>query len=241
MLGAGQAAGRALARAGGRGGRGLHTFGLVFVDLDALRERLPGEQGGAGQHPRLPRHLVLLHRDLDRVHGWHERRGLPEATRPRAPRRLQPSQGRGAGSAEPSSGGAPQLRLLPPLASVRLSPFARHSRTRVHSRPAAGPHTVPISAEPQSESEGGSAQARVRGPRSPRDHPALGALRPALHARVQPAAPHPSRYGERRTDRPPRVADPSGPQLRGQDPTPPPGNPSHEDHRAHWVPPPLPQ
>lgn len=51
----------------GSGGRGwgLHTFGLVFVDLDALREWLPREQGGAGQHPGLPSHLVLLHRDLD--------------------------------------------------------------------------------------------------------------------------------------------------------------------------------
>lgn len=96
-----------------RGGGGARTFGLVLVDLDALREELPGEHGGAGQHPGLPRHLVLLHRDLHRVHGWHERHGSsrrPPAHVPHAG--LQPSQG-GEAAAQSQAAGALDAALLP--------------------------------------------------------------------------------------------------------------------------------
>ena len=104
-----------------RGGGGARTFGLVLVDLDALREELPGEHGGAGQHPGLPRHLVLLHRDLHRVHGWHERHGssrCPPAHVP--PAGLQPSQGGEPAAQSQAAGALVCPRRGPPPSSVSL-------------------------------------------------------------------------------------------------------------------------
>ena len=143
--------GRAAAGRRWRGGGGARTFGLVLVDLDALREELPGEHGGAGQHPGLPRHLVLLHRDLHRVHGWHERHGSsrrPPAHVPHAG--LQPSQGGEAAAQSQAAGALVCPRRHPPPSSVSLpgspaptrvgSEFLGHS-----SRPAltAKPGSVP--------------------------------------------------------------------------------------------------
>lgn len=99
-------------------GWGSRTFGLVLVDLDSPGEQLPGERRGAGEHPGLPGHLVLLHRDLDRVHGWHERHGSTAATAHTPPAGLQPSQG-GEPAAQPSSG-MPSVR--PPRLSLPPAP-----------------------------------------------------------------------------------------------------------------------
>lgn len=97
----------------------MRTFGLILVDLDALRERIPREQGGAGQHPGLPGHLVLLHCDLDRVHGWHERHQLCRGRHPRAPHRAAAKSGRGARNRTKQRG---RPRCVPPHSTSFHSP-----------------------------------------------------------------------------------------------------------------------
>lgn len=126
----------------GVGGAEARTFGLVLVDLDALGGMLPGEHGGAGQHPGLPCHLVLLHCDLHRVHGWHERhrshRGPPAHV---PPARLQPSQG-GELAAQSQAVGA--LVALPRSATFHGFPAPRvsgvHSYTQHQGPPGHPPH-----------------------------------------------------------------------------------------------------
>lgn len=149
QTGSGMEGGPAPGRWRGRGG--ARTFGLVLVDLDALREELPGEHGGAGQHPGLPRHLVLLHRDLHRVHGWHERHG--SSCRPPAhvpPAGLQPSQGGEPAAQSQAAGALVCPRRGPPPSSVSLlgslAPTGVGSEFLGHSgRPAltAKPRSVP--------------------------------------------------------------------------------------------------
>lgn len=116
-------------------GRGVRTFGFVLVDFDALRERLPREQRGAGQHPGLPCHLVLLHSDLNRVHGWHESHGVtPQPARPRAPRRAAAKPGRGELAAQSQAAmGQEELGIPGHLLDAALP-----SSTSLHSSPVPG-------------------------------------------------------------------------------------------------------
>lgn len=116
-------------------GWGSRTFGLVLVDLDAPGEQLPGERSGAGEHPGLPGHLVLLHRDLNRVHGWHERHGLPAAAALAPPAGLQPSQGGEPAAQSQAAGRPPWPSPAQPLPRRPSGPAAGLDPSAPHEAP----------------------------------------------------------------------------------------------------------